>query len=124
MSFFGVLGVDFAGASGISCLWEVDYVDELLIQTLLPAIIAMLLLFVRFVNIRYYTFQFSADGDTDKLEEQLRRLNAQYIQLFLTLTYLLLTSTVNKIFRMFPCDNVDPDNSSEGSDVYLRVFIL
>lgn len=42
----------------------------------------------------------------------------KYLRLFFYLTYLVLPSVTTKIFEIFPCTDVDPDNESSGEDNY------
>ena len=120
LSIFSVLGLNVAADSGLTCVWEMDYVDELLIQTLLPFGIAAALLASYWCHRRYW-FYCGADEMTEMPTDQIDSLGSLYTQLFFTMTYLLLTATVNKIFRMFPCQDVDPDDTSSGTDTYMRV---
>lgn len=118
LSIFSLLGFNVAADSGMTCLWEMDYVDELLVQTLLPLGIAAALFVAYWCHRRYlFLFVFSPE----LLPDQIDSLESLYIQLFFTMTYLLLTATVNKIFRTFPCHDVDPDDTSSGPDSYMRV---
>ena len=120
MSLFSCLGLDIAGDSGASCTWEMDYVDKLILQTLLPFGIAAALVLARLVHAGYYGTRFSEE-EASKFAAKIESLNATYFQLFLSVLFLLLTSTVTIIFRMFPCQDVDPENESPGHDTYLRV---
>ena len=121
MSALRVIGMDMSSDSGVTCVWVLDYVDELLIQTLLPFGIAIILFLAYCVHAGLYKFRLSGPDDSTSIITKLDSLHSLYVQMFLTLTYLLLTATVNKIFRMFPCHDVDPDDESSGPDRYLRV---
>ena len=116
--------MDMSSDSGVTCVWEMDYVDELLIQTLLPFGIAITLFVVYSIHCSFYKIRLSDGEDTSVVGTNPDSLHSIYIQMFLTLTYLLLTATVNKIFRMFPCHDVDPNDESSGSDQYLRVSLI
>ena len=125
MSTFNLLGVNFAEDSGMTCVWQMDYVDQLLVQTLLPFVLAAAVVVTYCLHMAYHRSQPSVSesaNDAIATTEKYVYLRSLYSQIFLTLTYLLLPSTVTSIFRMFPCQNVDPDSdSSEGSDNYMRV---
>ena len=117
MAAFSIIGLNVAEDSGMTCLWRMDYVDELIVQTLLPFCIATI------VGVSYmlHTNIHSYYSSTASYPERLAYLKSLYSQVFLTLTYLLVPSTVTSIFRMFPCQNVDPDDDADGADWYMRV---
>lgn len=126
MTTFSIIGVSFAEDSGMTCLWQMDYVDKLLVQTLLPFGIAALVGVIYAVHIVHQRSHpsLSSSSAAELSSERVEYLRSMYSQIFLTLTYLLLPSTVTSIFRMFPCQNVDPDNDAEGSDQYMRVSLV
>lgn len=115
----GWLGFRFSESSGTTCIWTFDYVDEVILQTVLPFVIAGVVVTAYFVHKTYYQRYYT--GSADVLLERLGSLYNMYSTLLLTLTYLLLTSTVTTIFRMFPCADVDPNDEAGGADMFLRV---
>ena len=121
---FSLLGINIVQDSGTTCVGDMDYVDELIVQTLLPFFLAMMLYFVYFTH-RVYISKLFDGSQSFALEEKIRDLKSLYSQLFLSLTYLLLTATVTKIFRMFPCHDVDAEDESDsdGPEYYLRVHL-
>lgn len=122
MAAFSIIGLNFAEDSGMTCLWRMDYVDELMVQTLLPFCIAAA------VGISYvfhmHIHRCNTSTAHSHASDRWAYLKSLYSQVFLTLTYLLVPTTVTSIFRMFPCQNVDPDEDSEGADWYMRVSKL
>lgn len=113
------LGIHVAESSGMTCLWEMDYVDELIVQTLLPFVISALILAAYYLHVFYYRQKGSDDAEW--LEDKLSFLSKTYSTLLLTVIYLLLTATVTVIFRMYPCNDVDPDDKVDGKDLFMRV---
>ena len=120
MGIFSVLGLNFAEYSGISCLWRMDYVDELIIQALLPIGIAILVFIIYSLHVAHTRYLATSTGSSI---EKVLYLRSMYSQVSLTLTYLFLPSIVASIFGMYTCQDVDPDNKSEGSDYYMRVYV-
>jgi hypothetical protein len=52
---------------------------------------------------------------------QIALLQAQYLTVFLIVSYLVLPGISSVLFRFFPCEDVDPENVVPGNQVYMRV---
>jgi hypothetical protein len=106
----------------VSCLKPNDYVSKLLITTLSP-IFFTAIIFIAFIAevliSRKAVLQSNRQGAEQEAYLIFRRLKLRYFSLFLFLTYVILPSVTTSIFKMFICDNVDPNNEDDFDDLYL-----
>jgi hypothetical protein len=142
LSVFSVLNFDFFNVVALGCTtYDLNYLHELYVITLLPIGISLLLVLLfcierclyhmkrNFYPLTNLTQIDNAVGDErsgrgeDKDEDpdvQLNKSRNRYLNIFLYLTYLVLPSVTTTIFRTFLCTNIDPRNEdSEQSDRYL-----
>ena len=54
-------------------------------------------------------------------EQLLDMLTSRYLNIFLVGTYLILPSVATMVFQTFLCEDIDPSNSDDLDDVYMRV---
>lgn len=87
-----------------------DAIDDLIVTTVYPVIIAALLWILRTAHV---AFQKDLNFRT--------RLSSIYFSLFLILTYLSLPFVSVSIFQIFSCTDVDPDNVQSGDDLYMSI---
>lgn len=98
-----------------------DYIDTLIITTLLPIAASVLLLVVGVLQ----TLSLRRRRDTMTalhMQKEARRISSQYITLFLLLTYLVLPSVSTSIAAAIPCVNIDPSNVQSGVDNYYMQY--
>jgi hypothetical protein len=109
ISFFNL------GSFALSCNVSFDFVDYLLFVTLGPVfIILILFLFHQRFAFEKLLLERSVD---DHVKSEWQSKFYLYLLFFL---FLILPSVSSTIFRMFSCENIDPDGTGDGSDFYLR----
>ena len=101
-----------------------DYVTLMLVSTITPAVILMALLVI-------YVASSLISGSTHRQNEEGKGegpsgisiasfLSSSYHTVFLYITYFTLPGICTIIFRVFPpCEDVDPEDVSSGSDRYM-----
>ena len=112
---FNILNTSVSNDTGLSCTSPFDYVDVLLATTLIPiAVTAALWLGYR---VQRGGFPFGVSGVSG---DALLVLQSSYTYLFLFFTYLIFPGVSTVIFRMFSCQNIDPDGADSGDNLFLR----
>ena len=118
-----VVNIGVSRSAIFNCLlgWSFDFVDQLLLVTIYPAVV--LLLFVVVCRLHVY-LKLERNPTTSKSSaayiSEAGVVRAKYVEFFLFFTYLILPSVVVTIFETFRCQDVDPDDVSAGGDSYLR----
>jgi len=111
-SFMNVFNL---GTFGLSCTVTFDFIDYLLFVTILPIVVIVVLMLFH----QRYALTKSIFG----VNVEDRIVGAWQSKIFFFLLFFLffiLPSVSSTIFRMFTCENIDPDNASGGSNLYLR----
>ena len=102
-----------------------DYVTLMLVRTITPAVILMALvaIYVASSLISGSTYQQNeGKGEGPSGISIASFLSSSYHTVFLYITYFTLPGICTIIFRVFsPCEDVDPENVSSGSDRYMTV---
>ena len=112
MSALDFMNIDLGSALPWKCVNDVDYIDFMVVMTLLPIGISFLIFFTYTIEFRFLHFR-SLPKDS---------VGNKYLLAFLWLTYLVLPYVTTTIFAMFICTNIDPDDEDNDlSDTYLNV---
>jgi hypothetical protein len=112
--FFGSLSfINFSGLSlgSPECYTRFDYIDQLISQTLVPIVITLMMPLAFYGEVTYRRIYDS------KVRSQ---IFSRYITCFFLLTYVVLPSTTIKIFGMFSCMSIDPDNTIPGTPLVMK----
>lgn len=119
---FSFLQVSISSIYPFSCSTNFTVIDKLILQLLLPVAISILLLIAFFIHYsvkrrRIQNNHFRNKGDKARA---FVKIKSKYLNAFLYLTYIILTSLTTSIFQIFLCTNVDPDGEDgESSDLYM-----
>jgi hypothetical protein len=119
LGVIGIVNLNLAQELGLNCYGDFDFVDYLMISTLMPLALLFLIFLYYMISRCRLGMKVSDATDPEALFEAQSSLYSSCMLLFLMVTYILLPGTSNLIFRIFGCDNVDPDNSLDGGDYYL-----
>jgi len=102
---------------------NIDFIDSLLVDTLMPlGILAVL-------TVSYWLHSWVLNRQANEgLSEELKLQNkskavkvlATYVKVFLIYSGIILPYVSVQIFKTFSCQDIDPDDVTEGTDVYLR----
>jgi hypothetical protein len=95
---------------GVECYFHGDYVDYLIVTTVIP------FLFVAFLFVSYKCQQIYQTYTFNSTPT----LHVSYVKVALLVSYFILPGICTLIFRTFTCINLDPDNVVSGDDVYMR----
>jgi hypothetical protein len=108
------VNIDVSRSSLVSCTGRLsfDAIDSLVLDTTYPVVVAILLWLGHLVHLLLKETRSSALDAVVK---------ANYHKAFLVFTYLILPSTCAKIFQVFSCQDVDPDDDVSGDDEYMTV---
>lgn len=106
-----VVNLNISTSSLVTCAVDNSYdaIDSLVVDTSYPVVVVGVL----WVLFRAHLWM--------KAGENSSALAARYFNIFLLFTYLILPFTTAKIFQIFSCQNVDPDNVVEGDDHYMTI---
>jgi hypothetical protein len=112
LSTLHAMNIDVSRSSLVTCSTgkEYDGIDGLILATVYPLVIVGLIWVAHLVHLSVIKTRSMASDAVVK---------ANYHKAFLLFTYLILPSTSAKIFEVFSCRNVDPDDVSDGDDVYM-----
>ena len=128
--------LDFMRIMPLSCVLNIDYVNNLIFITMAPIILLIVVglafLLQLFVVKRELRRSICHEDDSEsrdaavfklasQIHEEALRIRRRFIYIFLLLTYLILPTVTTTIFRMFPCQNVDPSDEGGTSNYYLIV---
>lgn len=108
--------LSFINFSGLSlgspeCYTRFDYVDQLISQTAVPIVITLMIPVMFYGEVTYRRIY------DPKIRSQ---IFSRYITCFFLLTYVVLPSTTIKIFGMFTCVSIDPDNTIPGTPLVMK----
>lgn len=115
-SFINIIGFQMPSAECYST-GRIDYVDTLLMTTLLPIMVSGVIFLGGCFELAYFDYHFK--GNEIEARKQHRKLFSRYITLFLLLTYMVLPSVSSYIAAAYACTDSDPDNVDPGTDFYL-----
>ena len=114
LSLFRVLTLSVTQGSVTNCApVKLDYIDFLLIDTLYP----LVLLLVLFVMCALHRAYMRCNGSARDAEA---KVESYYLAIAVAFTYVILPGTSTSIFRTYPCQNVDPDDSDSGDNWFMR----
>lgn len=115
-SFVDVIGFDMPSAECYSTD-RFDYADTLMMMTLMPMLVALVILFIALAEL--VIMERSHHGDEHEKRTKHNKIVSRYFTLFLLLTYLVLPSVSTTIAGAYACTNADPDNVDNGTDIFL-----
>ena len=112
MSALDFINIDLGSALPWNCVNDVDFIDFMVLMTLLPVAISMCIVIMYGIEYQFLRSRsLSREG-----------VGSKYLLAFLWLTYLVLPFITTTIFSMFICTNIDPDDEDNDlSDTYLSV---
>ena len=87
-------------------------------MTIGPAILVLLLYAITAMRIMFNRRGRSSASSKD-IDLGIAKIRSQSFFYFLFLIYLILPGVSTTIFRMFPCNNVDPESVADGPNQYL-----
>jgi hypothetical protein len=87
-------------------------------MTIAPAILVLLLCAIMAMRLMYNRRRRSSTSSED-IDLEIAKIRSQSFFYFLFLSYLVLPGVSTTIFRMFPCNNVDPESVADGPNQYL-----
>ena len=107
----GVFNLNISTSSLVTCAANDSYdaIDSLVVDTSYPIVVVGIL----WVIFKAHVWLTSCEDSS--------ALAARYFNIFLVFTYLILPFTTAKIFQVFTCQNVDPDDVIEGEDLYMTI---
>lgn len=109
------VNIDVSRSSLVSCSSgrSYDAIDSLIVDTAGPIVLVILLWSAYIVHMKLTAPHSESANETMK---------ANYHKVFLVFTYLILPSTSAKIFQVFSCRDVDPDDIvADSDDMYMAV---
>ncbi len=86
-------------------------------MTIGPAIIVLLLYAIMAMRIIFN--RLGRSSSEENVDHKIAKIKSQSFFYFLFLSYLVLPGVSTTIFRMFPCNNVDPESVADGPNQYL-----
>jgi hypothetical protein len=114
-----VLNLNFFSDVSLSCDYHYDYLDFLLMVTIVPAILTILLLIGYYCHRIFLIWKWKRDfvvietqsADISRSNHvKLLSLYGSYLKVFLVCSFLSLPGISIFIFRTFSCIDIDPDN--------------
>jgi hypothetical protein len=110
-----IFNIDVSRSSLVSCTagYSYDAIDSLVVDTTYPVIVAVIIWLAHSLHLALKQSRSCSTTDAT--------LKANYHKAFLVFTYLILPSTAAKIFQIFSCQDVDPDDDVKGDDEYMTV---
>jgi hypothetical protein len=114
VSALNAVNIDVSRSSLVSCTSDHSYdaIDSLVVDTTYPIIVAVVIWLAHLLHL-YLTQNSNASSAAV--------VKTNYHKAFLVFTYLILPSTATKIFQVFSCQDVDPDDDVSGDDEYMTV---
>lgn len=114
VSVLNAVNIDVGRSSLVSCTsgHSYDAIDSLVVDTTYPMVVAVIIWLAHLLHL--YLTQNSNVSSAAVVK-------ANYHKAFLVFTYLILPSTAAKIFQVFSCQDVDPDDDVSGDDEYMTV---
>ena len=114
-STLNVFNLNISRSSLVSCSAGRDYdaIDALVVDTVYPIVLVCVLWIIFHVHVRFNGARLNPTP--------MPRLRSRYFTVFLVFTYLILPFTSVKIFQVFSCRDVDPDDVDNGDDRYMTV---
>lgn len=115
LSVFGILNLSLSHSSLTGCSnGDWDYIDHLLIDTLFPIALLAILAMAYCLHMLYIWYS------VDDCDKKIGGIRSRYLMIAVGFTYVTLPAISTSIFRTFPCQNVDPDNTVDGDNWYMR----
>jgi predicted outer membrane repeat protein len=120
LSWVNIMNLNFGWMLSLGCLTHIDFYDKLLLETLIPPVLALILLITYMINLHNNQVRPVMNSSrtvvpqrTSKLEKAL----AKHQLAFLAMTFLLYSTVSTTIFQTFACDTVDQNHQTAQ---YLR----
>lgn len=107
--------VNLSASIGLECFHSVDYVDYLLMVTVVPLVATTVFYFIFCMHYVWLERRVQYPYNT------LAKLETSYFWMFLLASYIVLPQICICIFQVLSCDNVDPYGQSIGDNYYMRV---
>lgn len=106
---FSIINVDFVNILPLSCSYSTDYVDKLIVTTLIPILAGIVMVITEGARIFYTKGMMTSNASSSKeIDEAIKNIQSQYMYVFLILSFTILPSVTTTIFQAFPCENIDP----------------
>ncbi len=117
----GFTNLNLASIVPLTCLHKVSYPTRVAWATIAPFAILLAILLIMVFEYLVETCLFACNARTATQRANLReRLRYRYINYVFYITYLVLPSVTTMIFKLFICENVDPDGEDGNPfDSYL-----
>ena len=113
------LSLNYSGV--VTCSSDVDYdaVDALVVDTIYPIIIAVVLWLA--CRIHMYLRKPVLIANIPSNSTSMSKIESTYFQLALIFSFIILPSLSTKLFQVFICSDIDPDDVANGNDIYMTV---
>lgn len=113
----GVFNLSISRSTLVSCSSgnSYDAIDELMVETIYPIVLVAMIWSANSIHVAVASARASPSVDN------ISSIRANYFKAFLVFSYLVLPGTSVTIFRIFSCQDIDPDNVSPGDDLYMTV---
>lgn len=120
---FRVFNFSLSQIIPLSCLFDGDYVDALLVVTLSPIFFTLFIVIVAFLEffIRKRYMIGAHATHVLKVQSLYKELKFRYISFFLIVSFMVLPSIATTIFKIFPCQNIDPNNDDDLPGTYFLI---
>lgn len=109
-----LLNINFAAALGVTCYGSFDYIDYLVMTTIIPVLLSTTLLIICISHVVYVQYR------RTNSEATITTIIGKYLTIFLIGTFLVLPGVSVYIFRVFSCHDIDPNDDVPGDDIYMR----
>ena len=113
ISFGSIMNLNFFNNLSLSCSYNYDYIDYLIMVTVIPVCLTILMIIMYWCHCFFLSIRFKSDS----LFQILRNLSNIYLKIFLICSFLSLPGISIFIFRTFSCIDLDPNNKG---GVYLQ----
>jgi hypothetical protein len=130
VSPFSFFNLRISDASATSCsVMRYDYIDHLIVDTLYPLGTCLCLFLLYLLHMTYLTYfsqgtttthTTAASTSSRAFLHRKRSISSYYLTVLIMFLYVCLPGISTSIFRTYPCQDVDPDNSQEGESEYMR----
>jgi hypothetical protein len=120
---FRVFNFSLSQIIPISCIYTSDYVDTLVVVTLSPILFTFFLVIIAVLEF-FIRKQYMVGAHAThvlKVQSLYKELRFRYFSFLLVITFMVLPSITTTIFKIFPCENLDPNNDDEMSHNYYLV---
>jgi hypothetical protein len=113
MSFGSILNLNVFNEIALTCDYDYDFMDFLLMITLTPIAFTIL-------SITVYWVHYLVLWRRNRSERDLSQLYTTYLKMFLVASFLALPGICIFIFRTFSCKDLDKDNVFPEDNIYMQ----